>query len=113
MADDFCRPSTFDLRPSTTLMTLQWFFSRTIRHAGQLLKHVHKLLSAQRDILSPQAIAAISEAMADLKKAISERPERKALEGRMTNLENVANKWLKPYPNPGLRENVEVFLVAI
>src|SRR5436309_2371622 len=94
-------------------MTLQWLFSRTVRHAGQLHKHVHKLLSAQRDILSPPAITAISEAMEGLKKVISEKAERKALEGRMTNLENVANKWLKPYPNAGLRENVEVFLVAI
>jgi signal peptidase I len=94
-------------------MNLQWFFSRTARHAGHLHKHVHKLLSAQRDILSAQAIAAISEAMEQLQQAISHKSDTKALEGRMANLENVANKWLKPYPNPGLRENVEVFLVAI
>lgn len=94
-------------------MTLQWFFSRTVRQAGQLHKHVHKLLSAQRDILSPQAIGAISGAMEELKKATAEKADRKALESQMTTLETVANKWLKPFPNPGLRENVEVFLVAI
>jgi signal peptidase I len=31
----------------------------------------------------------------------------------MTNLETVANKWLKPYPGAALRENIEVLLVAI
>src|SRR6185503_6450407 len=36
-----------------------------------------------------------------------------AIKEKMKGLEDVANKWLKPYPNPGLRENVEVLLVAI
>ena len=28
-------------------------------------------------------------------------------------MEKAANKWLKPYPNPGWRENIEVLLVAL
>ena len=35
------------------------------------------------------------------------------LEKQMENLETVANKWLKPYPNAAWRENVEVLLVAL
>jgi signal peptidase I len=31
----------------------------------------------------------------------------------MTKLEEAANKWLKPYPSAGMRENIEVLLVAI
>jgi len=31
----------------------------------------------------------------------------------MENLEKAANKWLKPYPNAGYRENGEVLLVAL
>ena len=31
----------------------------------------------------------------------------------MGNLETAANKWLKPYPNPAWRENIEVLLVAL
>src|SRR5262245_1166510 len=31
----------------------------------------------------------------------------------MQKLEEVANKWLKPYPNAAWRENVEVLLVAL
>ena len=76
-------------------------------------KHVGKLLSAQRDILSPQAITAMEAAMLELKKALSAGASKKELLEEMTNLENAANTWLKPYPNAGLRENVEVLLVAI
>ena len=36
-----------------------------------------------------------------------------ALEKQMENLEKVANKWLKPYPNAAWRENIEVLLVAL
>ena len=76
-------------------------------------KHVHKLLSAQRDILSPQAIAGIEAAMLELKKALAAQASTDALLEQMASLEKAANKWLKPHPNPGLRENVEVLLVAI
>ena len=76
-------------------------------------KHVGKLLSAQRDILSPQAIAGIEAAMLELKKTIAAQTGKQALLDEMTNLEKAANKWLKPHPNAGLRENVEVLLVAI
>ena len=40
-------------------MNLNWFLSRTVRHAVHMRKHVWKILSAQRDLLSPQAIAAV------------------------------------------------------
>jgi len=94
-------------------VNLRWLISRTVRQAGQMNKHVHKLLSAQRDILSPQAIAAIEAAMLELKKAIAAQTGKQALLEEMSNLEKAANKWLKPHPNAGLRENVEVLLVAI
>ena len=42
-------------------------------------------------------------------------PARKgeASNKEMGELEYAANKWLKPYPNAGIRENVEVLLVAL
>src|ERR1051326_177980 len=92
---------------------LRWFVSSTVRQAGQMLKHVLKLVSAQRDILSPQAIAAMDAAMLELQKAIASGASKQALLDEMRRLEDAANKWLKPYPNAGLRENVEVLLVAI
>src|ERR1051326_8135396 len=92
---------------------LRWFVSSTVRQAGQMLKHVLKLVSAQRDILSPQAIAAMDAAMLELQKAIASGASKQALLDEMRRLEDAANKWLKPYPNAGLRENIEGLLVAI
>lgn len=94
-------------------MTLKWFTSRTVRHACDMCKHVRKLLNAQRDILSPQAVAAIKVALVETRKAINEGAGDDALKKQMVNLEAAANKWLKPYPHAGIRENVEVLLVAL
>jgi signal peptidase I len=94
-------------------MSLRWFLSSKVRHATQMWKHVRKILSAQRDLLAPEAIQAVSKAIEDLRQTARTRSDKVALEAQMTNLEKVANKWLKPYPSAALRENVEVLLVAI
>ena len=85
-------------------MNLNWFLSRTVRHASHMRKHVWKILSAQRDLLAPQAIAAVTTAMNDVRRVCEGKLDRKAVEAQMTSLETVANKWLKPYPNAALRE---------
>src|SRR5437879_8705650 len=51
--------------------------------------------------------------MAELRKTIIENPSQGALLKQMEEVEKVANKWLKPYPNAAFRENVEVLLVAL
>lgn len=94
-------------------MNLNWFLSHTVRQATQMHKHVCKILNSQRDILSAQAIAAVDGAIQEIQKSVAADAEKKTLLEQMSNLEKVANKWLKPYPNAGLRENVEVLLVAI
>ncbi len=94
-------------------LLLQWFLSGTVRHALDLRKHVLGIVSAQRDILEPDKIAAIEEACAKLRAAVVAKADKAALTAEMTNVETVANKWLKPYPHASWRENVEVLLVAI
>src|SRR5437867_9035969 len=94
-------------------MTTQWFLSKTVRQATALRKHVQRILNHQRDILSPQADQAVGAAAAELQKTIAENSGREALAKPIANLEAVANKWLKPYPNAAWRENVEVLLVAL
>jgi signal peptidase I len=94
-------------------MILRWFLSRTVRQAVQMRRHVRKILNHQRDILSSQAIQAVEAAIDSLKKTVEAGVEKKAIIDQMTELEKVANKWLKPYPSPALRENIEVMLVAI
>ena len=51
--------------------------------------------------------------MLDLQKAVREGAEQKELRKKMEALEQVAGKWLKPYPHAAWRENVEVLLVAL
>jgi len=94
-------------------MNFRWFVSSTVRDASHMHKHVWKLLNAQRDILSADAVKNVQKAMDELQEAMKSGTDKASLKSKMGNLETAANKWLKPYPNPGLRENVEVLLVAI
>lgn len=94
-------------------MNLNWFISRTARLAAQMRKHVWKILSEQRDLLSPHAIEVVEGAMQRVDGAVRGQLDKTALQEAMANLEETANKWLKAHPNAGVRENIEVLLVAI
>lgn len=94
-------------------MNFKWFASRSVRVAGDMCKQVGKILAAQRDILSTQAVSAVEGALQDTRKAAANGADEAALKKQIENLETVANKWLRPYPNAGMRENVEVLLVAL
>src|SRR6185312_1166922 len=94
-------------------MNLNWLSSKTVREANTMCKHVHKLLQHQRDILSPKAISEVEASMQAAQEATVGKVDNAALEKKMEGLEETANKWIKPYPNAGWRENVEVLLVAL
>lgn len=95
------------------MLLLRWLSSRTVRHAVDMHRHVRKLLRAQIDLLSAEAISNVSKATAELKAAIDSGENAEVLGQKMRALEDVANSNLKPYPDASMRENVEVFLVAI
>jgi signal peptidase I len=92
---------------------LRWFISQDVRNAVAMRKHVRRLLSAQRDILAPQAVENINRALAEFDSALRSGAKKESLKKEMEKLEQVANKWIKPYPNSTIRENVEVLLVAL
>jgi len=94
-------------------MTFNWFISKKVRQATAMRKHVQKILNHQRDILPPKSVEAVELVLNDTRKAVAENAAPELLEKQMENLETVANKWLKPYPNAAWRENVEVLLVAL
>jgi signal peptidase I len=94
-------------------MILRWLLSKTLRDACALRKHVLRLLNAQRDLLSPAAVQLLNGAMLELQGAINDRVDKKELRKQMEKLEQVAGKWLRPYPHAAWRENVEVLLVAL
>jgi signal peptidase I len=93
---------------------IRWLFSKTYREAKAMRNHVYRLLCAQRDLMSPAAIQIVSGALTELQTAIKHPNVKKSeLQKKMGTLDEVVNKWLKPYPQPVWRENVEVLLVAI
>ena len=94
-------------------MTIHWLLSRRVRVATHMCRHVQNILNAQRDLLSSEAIQNVQRAIANLRNTIRNNPKRAVLDAKVTEFEAAANKWLKPYPGAGLRENTEVLLVAI
>jgi hypothetical protein len=58
-------------------MNLNWFLSRTVRHATHMRKHVWHILCAQRDLLSPTAIEKVTAAINDLQKPAPERSTKR------------------------------------
>jgi len=92
---------------------LRWFLSKTVRQATAMRRHVLRLLAAQRDLLPAPAHQGVETAARQLAAALTEGAERAVLRQQMENLEKAANKWLRPYPHPAWRENVEVLLVAL
>src|SRR5580704_443139 len=92
---------------------LKWFAPKSARQTWDMCKHVQKMFDAQRDILSAQAVAGLETALREARAAVKNKAGDEVLKKQMANLENAANKWLKPYPNAGIRENVEVLLVAL
>ncbi len=92
---------------------INWLTSTTVREAGTMCKHVKKLLDHQRDILSPKAVSEVESSLKDLRDTIKTGADKATLENKMEKLEETANQWIKPYPNAGYRENIEVLLVAL
>ncbi len=94
-------------------MNFHWFLSKTIRRATEMHRQVRKHLSHQRDLLGPGAIDGLNTAMSAMESAIASGADKVSLTRQMEDLEKAANKWLKPYPCASIRDNIEVFLVAI
>jgi len=76
-------------------------------------RHVQKLLNHQRDILKADEIKTIEDAMQEVRSALDEKVPGPVLKTQVMRLETAANENLRPYPNAGWRENVEVLLVAL
>lgn len=92
---------------------LRWFCSKTVRKAVALRSHVRRQLAAQRDLLPTQAKEEVQKALDRIKDAIRTGQSTGLIKQLMSELESAAEKNLRAYPFPRIRENVEVLLVAI
>ena len=95
------------------MIIIRWFLLKSVREAVAMKRHVWKLLQHQRDILKPDAVQKIESAMAEVERALRDGSPKPILKTQVIRLEEAANENLKPYPNAGWRENVEVLLVAL
>lgn len=94
-------------------MILRRFFSKAVREAIALRKHVMRQFHAQRDLMTPLAVSSVQEKVNELDAAIKDDSNTGKIRIKAEELQFAGEKWIKPYPNPAFRENVEVLLVAI
>lgn len=91
---------------------LRWLTSRTFRQAVEFSGQVRKVWSAQRDLLSEEAVIEVARSLQSFRESILTAPGKEQIVAAMTQLEVAANKSLKPYPSPGIREHIEMLLVV-
>ena len=89
-----------------------FFTPRYIKEAKHYLQGATKFLHYKRDILKPEQIAKIKAQMQQLRGAMHEG-RRDSVQSAIQDLDELIGKMSPPPKDAGLRENVEVFLVAI
>ena len=85
---------------------------RHVKQGRQYVKDARKLLAYKRDLVSPEVTAEVTREIAALDAAVKAR-DREAIHRQAERLDTICGKLTKPQPVGWLRENVEVFLVAI
>lgn len=78
-----------------------------------MIRQLRRVTNEQRDLLSSEALSGLSAAAAEAEGVVRAGAKKPELEAQMKKLEEAARKWFKPYANPGVRENVKEFLVAV
>ena len=85
---------------------------RHVKYGREFVKDARKLLAYKRDLLSDATIADFEAGIAKLEDAVKSR-ESGAIEAAAAALDTQCGAFVKPHKDAGLRENCEVFLVAI
>lgn len=88
------------------------FTPRYVKDGKEMLHAAHKMLSYKRDLLPPADVQLAEEHLARLKAALRSR-NRAAVEEESHELDRFFSKRIPTPKNPEIRENCEVFLVAI
>ncbi len=85
---------------------------RHVKFGREFVKDARKLLAYKRDLLSEKTIADFEAGIAKLEDAVKTR-ESRGIEAAAEALDKQCSAFVKPQKDSGLRENCEVFLVAI
>lgn len=90
---------------------LLWLVHRRIRKAAELHGIVQRHLDHQRDVLPQKNVEELTAGLATFKAAYRNPATSKAdLKLATQAVEDIAHRWLKPYPFAAYRENFESFL---
>jgi len=95
------------------MFIVSWLISRTFRQAVDFRRQVRRYAKAQEDLLEDKNLTALHEACDSMDKVLDSGADRKAINEELSRLEKVANENIRPYPNSGTRENIDVILVAV
>ncbi|MDB6175153.1 MAG: Signal peptidase [Chthoniobacteraceae bacterium] len=85
---------------------------RHVKQGSAFIKDAKKLLAYKRDLWSDAAVAEFEAGIRKLEEATKRRQPRE-IEEAAGALDKMAGTLIKPVADAGLRENCEVFLVAI
>jgi len=88
------------------------FAPRYVSNGKEMLKAAEKILNYKRDLLKPEDLAELEAQISTLKKALKERNQPEA-EAAGQRLDEMFAAHFPPQPDAAIRENCEVFLVAI
>jgi len=90
---------------------LRWILHRRLRKGSELLGIVRKHYHHQRDVLPEKNVAELRHGM-EIYEAKLRDPSvsAEALKTASTEFEDLAHRWLKPYPFASYRDNFESFL---
>lgn len=89
-----------------------FFTPRHVKHGKHYVKEARKLLAYKRDLATPETIAEVEAGIEAMRKAVA-TADKATIEAEADRLDKLCGKLTKPLPDAGIRENVEVFLVAI
>ncbi len=90
------------------MSVLRHFLWKVYREAGQLADSAEKILNHQRDQIPKENSLKMAEGIARLR-SFRKTGSKLEIRHEMQALEESANQWLRAYPNPGIRDNLENF----
>lgn len=88
------------------------FAPRYVKNGREMLKAAQKMLNYKRDLLREEDLTQLEEQMGVLRAALDSR-DREAADAASQQLEDSFAAHFPPKPDAAIRENCEVFLVAI
>lgn len=94
-------------------MIRRWLTSRGFRRTWDALRRLEKDLRAESDILKPAAAQALQAAATEARAKLAGPVTKASLDSTLEALHTAHQKWMPPVSSPGIRENVDVALVAL